>query len=76
MFKKDFYVKVEHLAREMGTGDLNVLSTPSLIAFMEFTAKEAVHDRLTDHETTVGIEMNMKHKKATASGKTVTIIAK
>ena len=29
MFKKDFYVKVEHLAREMGTGDLNVLSTPS-----------------------------------------------
>lgn len=52
------------------------MSTPSLIAFMEFTAKEAVHDRLTDHETTVGIEMNMKHKKATASGKTVTIIAK
>lgn len=48
MFKKDFHVKVEHSAREMGSGDLDVLSTPSLIAFMEFTAKEAVHDRLTD----------------------------
>lgn len=48
MFKKDCYVKVEHSAREMGSGDLDVLSTPSLIAFMEFTAKEAVHDRLTD----------------------------
>lgn len=48
MFTKDCYVKVEHSAREMGTGDLNVLSTPSLIAFMEFTAKEAVHGRLTD----------------------------
>lgn len=62
MFKKDFYVKVEHSAREMGSGDLDVLSTRSLIAFMEFTAKEAVHDRLTDHETTVGIEKNIKHK--------------
>lgn len=49
---------------------------PSLIVFIVNIAKEAVHDRLTDHETTVGIEMNMKHKKATASGKTVTIIAK
>lgn len=76
MFKKDFHVKVEHSAREMGSGDLDVLSTPSLIAFIVNTAKEAVHDRLTDHETTVGIEMNMKHKKATVSGKTVTIIAK
>ena len=76
MFKKDCYVKVEHSDHEMGSEGLDVLSTPSLIAFMEFTAKEAVHDRLTDHETTVGIEMNMKHKKATASGKTVTIIAK
>lgn len=62
MFKKDFHVKVEHSAREMGSGDLDVLSTPSLIAFMEFTAKEAVHDRLTDKEITVGIEKNIKHK--------------
>lgn len=43
---------------------------------MKSAAKEAVLEQLTDHETTVGIEMNMKHKKATASGKTVTIIAK
>lgn len=48
MFKKDCYVKVEHSAREMGTGDLNVLSTPSLIAFIVNIAKETVHGRLTD----------------------------
>lgn len=48
MFTKDCYVKVEHSAREMGSGDLDVLSTPSLIAFIVNIAKETVHGRLTD----------------------------
>lgn len=48
MFKKDFHVKVEHSAREMGSGDLDVLSTSSLIAFIVNIAKETVHGRLTD----------------------------
>lgn len=62
MFKKDFHVKVEHSAREMGSGDLDVLSTPSLITFIVNIAKETVHGRLTDKEITVGIEKNIKHK--------------
>ena len=39
MFKKDFYVKVEHSAREMGSGDLDVLSTPF---FNRFLSKNSI----------------------------------
>ena len=62
MFKKDCYVKVEHSDHEMGSEGLDVLSTPSLIAFIVNIAKETVHGRLTDKEITVGIEKNIKHK--------------
>lgn len=76
MFRKEFIVEKEHSAREMGSGDLDVLSTPSLIAFMEFVAKEAVSEQLKETETTVGIEMTMQHVKATAIGQSVTAVAK
>ena len=46
----------------MGSEGLDVLSTPSLIAFIVNIAKETVHGRLTDKEITVGIEKNIKHK--------------
>lgn len=39
MFEQGFIVKEKHSAREMGSGDLDVLSTPSLIAFMELQQK-------------------------------------
>lgn len=46
----------------MGSEGLDVLSTPSLIAFIVNIAKETVHGRLTDKEITVGIEKNIKIK--------------
>ena len=42
MFKKDFHVKVEHSAREMGSGDLDVLSTPF---FNRFYSKHSERNR-------------------------------
>lgn len=72
---KIFTVQSQHSASEMGSGDLNVLSTPSLIAFMENVAKEEAAHLLEAGETTVGIELNIKHIKATAIGKTIRVEA-
>ncbi|RLF03336.1 MAG: thioesterase [Thermoprotei archaeon] len=40
--EKTFTVKEEHTARFLGSGDVGVLLTPSMIAFMETTARLAV----------------------------------
>ncbi len=54
-----------------GSGLHNVLSTPAMIAFMEQTAMKAVEACLDEGEGTVGTEVNIRHLKATAVGKTV-----
>lgn len=73
---KRFLVKNEDTALAFGSGDLPVLATPRLIAMLENTAKEMPLELLKDDETTVGIEMNLKHLKATAVGKEVVCFAK
>lgn len=75
MLEKEFLVEVKHTAVEMGSGDIEVFSTPSMIAFMEHVAKEAVVGQLAEGETTVGIELNVQHVKATAIGKMVRVTA-
>lgn len=75
MSEKEFTVETRHSAAEMGSGDLEVLSTPALIAFMENVAKEEAKSKVASGETTVGIEMNMQHLKATAIGQTVRVKA-
>ncbi|MGE5348906.1 MAG: thioesterase family protein [Actinomycetota bacterium] len=58
-----------------GSGLHDVLSTPAMIAFMEQTAMKAVEACLDEGEGTVGTEVNVKHLKATAVGKTITCTA-
>ena len=62
-------------AREMGSGDLPVLATPAMIALMEGAAMDAVAAALAVPETTVGIEMNVSHIKASKTGAAVTATA-
>ncbi|HLR91671.1 MAG TPA: thioesterase family protein [Atopostipes sp.] len=75
MLEKEYTVERKHSAAEVGSGHLNVLSTPAMIGFMEHTAKELADSELKEGETTVGIEVNIQHIKATAIGKTVTVKA-
>lgn len=75
MLEKEFLVEDRHSASQMGSGDLEVLSTPSMIAFMENVAKELAEEKLEPGETTVGIDLNVQHIKATALGKNVRIEA-
>lgn len=73
LIEKTFRVENHHSAKEMGSGDLDVLSTPSLIAFMENVAKEQTAEHLEAGETTVGIELNVEHLKATAIGSSIQV---
>ena len=62
-------------AREMGSGDLPVLATPSMIALMEGAAMDAAAPALAATDTTVGIEMNVTHIKASQVGARITATA-
>lgn len=75
MLEKEFLVENQHSAKKIGSGALEVLSTPSLIAFMENVAKDVAEEYTTSEETTVGIELNVQHLKATALGKKVQVTA-
>ena len=50
-------------ASAYGSGLLDVLSTPAMIAFMEQTAMKAVEACLNEGEGTVGTEISVKHTK-------------
>ena len=66
-------IKKEHTASSMKSGSLDVLSTPQLICWMEEASCLCVE--LDEAFTSVGIEMNMKHKKASPIGKEISIVS-
>ena len=57
-----------HSARTMGSGCLDVLATPMMIALMEAAALEAVQLYLPEGWTTVGTRVECDHSRATALG--------
>ena len=69
-FIKEVVVKPENLAVAMGSGDLPVLATPAMVAFMENAALSAVEDQLP-----VGAMIQTTHLKPTALGDTVLVTA-
>lgn len=73
IFEKEYVVQEADSAKEMGSGSLSVLSTPSLIAFMENAAMLELNPSLSEGETSVGIEMNMKHVAASPIGAKVKV---
>ena len=58
----------EDTAQEVGSGSLLVYATPCMAAMMEAAACEAIAKGLSDTETSVGIELNIKHLAATPVG--------
>lgn len=68
-FKK--HSEPQESAAALGSGGLEVFSTPSLVALFEITAKRGVDALLPEGHSTVGIEIAVKHQKATKIGKQV-----
>lgn len=73
--KKKITVTPEMTAAAMGSGALEVLATPSMIALMEGTAQEAVQSLLEDGQGTVGARIDVRHLAATPVGMEVTCTA-
>lgn len=68
-------VKKEDSASRYGSGNVDVLSTPAMIALMECTAKSAVDLHLPVGYTTVGTKLDISHIAATPIGMKITINA-
>ncbi len=61
-------VETADTALEVGSGSLRVYATPCMAALMEGAACEALEGFLSEDQTTVGIELNLKHVAATPVG--------
>lgn len=66
-------VSEEHTARTVGSGDLDVLGTPVLLAWCEEATCAALD--LPDGRTSVGVAVRIQHLAATPVGMTVTATA-
>lgn len=74
IFSKIFDTEEKHSASQMGSGGLSVLSTPSLVAFMENAAYHLGETLLQDpKQSTVGSHISIQHLKASKIGDPVTI---
>lgn len=62
--KSNTVVGDNNTAKTMGSGDLLVFATPSMVALMENAAANSVKEFLEDGQTTVGTLMNVKHLSA------------
>lgn len=68
-------VTPDKTALAMGSGDMEVLATPAMIAMMENAAMIEARKLLLPTQTTVGISVNAQHTRATPTGVSVTATA-
>ena len=69
-------VAATHTARHLGSGGVEVLATPIMIALMEDAARTLVDSKLDPGQISVGINLNVTHLAATPLGMRVTAKAK
>lgn len=72
-FSKTFKVDLTDTAKEVGSGELEVLATPALAAMIENTANHYVQQQLSDEETSVGSKINLKHLKPSPVGAIIVV---
>ena len=67
-YESSTVVAENNTAEALGSGDMAVFATPAMVALMENAAMLAVKDSLPEGSTTVGVEMQTSHIKASALG--------
>ncbi|MBP1045669.1 thioesterase family protein [Enterococcus sp. BWM-S5] len=72
-YSKQFTVEPENTAQMVGSGDLEVLATPALIAMVENTARDFLRQELTEGETSVGTKIDTKHLRPSKVGAEITV---
>lgn len=63
-----FLVSETDTASSLGSGDVPVLATPRLLAWFEAATVTAVAGHLADGQTSVGVEVSLRHLRATPVG--------
>ena len=71
--QKETIVTKQNTAAGIGSGSLEVFSTPIMILLMEESCFMSVSDKLDEGFTTVGISVDVKHLSATPLGMKVEI---
>jgi predicted thioesterase len=64
----EFEVTEADTARALGSGEVDVLATPRLLAWCEATTMAALAEQLTPERTSVGSRVRLEHLAATAVG--------
>jgi len=70
-----FVVTAADTAAALGSGDVPVLATPRLLAWLEAATVAALDGVLTSGSTSVGTRVELEHKGASPIGATVTVHA-
>lgn len=68
-----FLVEEQSTASHVGSGSLRVLATPSLIGFMERVARELLDENLPEGQSSVGVQVDVRHLAATPLGNSVRV---
>ena len=68
---RSLLIEKEHTAKSLGSGEVEVLATPMMIALMEAAALEVVQPFLASGWTTVGTKINIDHLRPTTLGEKV-----
>lgn len=71
--QKETIVTKQNTAAGIGSGSLEVFSTPVMILLMEESCFRSVSDKLDEGFTTVGISVDVRHLSATPLGMKVEI---
>ncbi len=72
---REFVVAAEDTAEVLLSGDLPVLGTPRLLAWMEAASCAAVEESLPFGQTSVGTRIAVEHRAAAAVGARVSVLA-
>jgi predicted thioesterase len=65
----------KNTAKAVGSGSLDVFSTPMMIALMEQAACECIAPALEENQTSVGTQINVAHTAASAIGRKISATA-
>jgi len=68
-------VTAERTASHIGSGALRVYATPAMALFVERTCRDLVERHLAEGQTTVGVELRVRHLAPTPLGSTVRLRA-